>query len=312
MLGFPVPVPKNGDDFDATPVGTNLTYLLNTLQAYDASNISAGTIPYTAFDVDTNPRARYSAMFQSFILSGGLSSGFTVLAYSVPAITEAYFSSNGKRTVSISGQSFTAAINSDTYVSVNSSGTINTPQAVANNAAQPALPSADSQWLQKVISNGTTITSIVDLRNLHAVTPVVVHNPYKFSAYRNATYTFVNAAITKMPLDTKTFDTNSNFDLATSRFTAPIAGYYQFNGRVNFGASSTRALVTLYKNGVEYKRGTDYTQAAAESAATVSCLVPMIATDYIELFYYTTPATAALNTGSSIGSYLDGYLTSST
>lgn len=166
MLGFPVPVPKNGDDLDATPVGQDLTYLLQVLQAYDLSNVLAGSALDTLFAASNSPLQRFMDGFQSFIVSGGLSSGFTLLSYTVPAIIGATFQSNGVRVASISGQTFTAAINSDTYISCRSTGVINTPQAVANGAAAPALPTADSQWVEKVISNGTTITSIVDLRNL--------------------------------------------------------------------------------------------------------------------------------------------------
>jgi hypothetical protein len=166
MLSFPVPVPKNGDDFDATPVGQNLTYLLNVLQAYDLSNVLAGSALDTLFAPSNSPLQRFIDGFQSFVVSGGLPSGFSTLSYTVPAIIGATFQSNGVRVASITGQSFTAAINSDTYVSCRSTGVINTPQAVANNATPPALPTADSQWLCKVISNGTTITSILDLRQL--------------------------------------------------------------------------------------------------------------------------------------------------
>ena len=62
----------------------------------------------------------------------------------------------------------TVAISNDTYYSVTQTGIINTPQAVANGAAVPTLP-ANSQWLAKVISNATTITSILDLRTTSVI-----------------------------------------------------------------------------------------------------------------------------------------------
>lgn len=173
MYTFPVPVPKNGDDFDATPVGQLLTYLLGALNSYDLANVLAGSLLDTAFAPSNSPLQRYTDMFGSFITAGGLSTGFSTLSYTVPSITAAYFQSNGKVIRSVTGQTFTAAINSDVYVSVTSLGVI-AQQAVANNAAQPALPSADAQWLQRVVTNGTTITRIDDLRNLtplHGITP---------------------------------------------------------------------------------------------------------------------------------------------
>lgn len=166
VLSFPVAPPKNGDDLDATIAAQLFNYLLEALQALDLSNAIPGSLPDTAFPADSSPLQRFIDGFQSFVAGGGLSSGFTTLTYTVPAILGATFASNGIRVASITGQTFTAAINSDTYVSCRSTGVINTPQAVANGASAPALPTADSQWLQKVTSNGTTITSIVDLRSL--------------------------------------------------------------------------------------------------------------------------------------------------
>lgn len=165
-LSFPVAPPQNGDDLDATVVTQCLEYLLSTLQAYDLSNVIPGSALDDLFAASNSPLQRFIDGYQSFIVSGGLPGGFSGLALTVPAILGATFQSNGIRVGSIGGQSFTVAINQDTYFSVRSTGIINTPQAVANNASAPALPTADSQPLFRVISNGTVITKIVDMRNL--------------------------------------------------------------------------------------------------------------------------------------------------
>lgn len=137
-------------------------------------------------------------------------------------------------------------------------------------------------------------------------------NLYKFSAYRTAAYTTVNAVITKFPFDSEQFDTGSNFDSAINyRFTAPVAGFYWFSGHVDFGVTSTRGLVILEKNGAEEKRGTDTLVAASEIGSSVSCIVQLAVNDYVELFYYSTPALAVVNL-TVAGNYFQGFLISAT
>ena len=75
-----------------------------------------------------------------------------------------YYSLNGIRYAvgSIASRAFTAS--KDTYVSVSPTGSISYQEAV-NGGAIPAL-STDYQWVAKVITNGSTITSVVDMRKM--------------------------------------------------------------------------------------------------------------------------------------------------
>jgi len=79
-----------------------------------------------------------------------------------------------------------------------------------------------------------------------------------FSAYADAVLqTIPNDTQTKVLFQTEEFDTNSNY--ASSRFTPTVEGYYQLNAEVRLdGASGTgEMMIILYKNGAEYKRGTN-------------------------------------------------------
>lgn len=58
--------------------------------------------------------------------------------------------------------------------------------------------------------------------------------PCKFSVYR--TTAFSSSGFTTMTMDTKLFDTGSNYNTSTGLFTAPVNGFYQFNG---FATGST-------------------------------------------------------------------------
>jgi hypothetical protein len=110
-----------------------------------------------------------------------------------------------------------------------------------------------------------------------------------FSATTTASQTISNASFTKIQFNSEEFDTNSNYDSATNyRFTPTVAGYYQVNGCVSTTAPMAQLLSTIYKNGSEFKRGT---QAGAAGAylyqAAVSALVYFNgSTDYVELYIY--------------------------
>jgi hypothetical protein len=102
-----------------------------------------------------------------------------------------------------------------------------------------------------------------------------------FSAYQNSSQTITNNTWTKVQLQIEEFDTANSFDSSTNyRFTPTIAGYYQINGATNL---TNILLVSIYKNGAEYKRG----QQATLSQANVSSLLYMNgSTDYIEMYCY--------------------------
>jgi hypothetical protein len=110
-----------------------------------------------------------------------------------------------------------------------------------------------------------------------------------FSAYAAAILqTIPNGAQTKVLFQTEEFDTNNNY--TDSKFTPTVEGYYQLNAEVRLdGASGTgEMMIILYKNGSEYKRGTNQqgTQIAANFwAMQVSSMVYANGTsDYFEIY----------------------------
>ena len=110
-----------------------------------------------------------------------------------------------------------------------------------------------------------------------------------FSAYASASQTVTSATLTKVAIDTEHFDTNSNFDTSTYRFTPTVAGYYQVNGNLRAQATTniTTVIVVIYKNGSSYKRSQIIGTLTANSGQelTVSDVIYMNgSTDYIELY----------------------------
>ena len=142
-------------------------------------------------------------------------------------------------------------------------------------------------------------------------TVMVSGNMPAFSVNRNGTnQTITVNAFTKVQFTTEDFDTNNCFDNATNyRFTPTVAGYYQINGAVNSepSTSPSRCLAAIYKNGTEYKRGSDIAISAAGAYISVvsSLLYFNGTTDYIELYAYISGVTAVVG-GSSVLTYLNG------
>jgi hypothetical protein len=140
----------------------------------------------------------------------------------------------------------------------------------------------------------STIMSLSDAGNLNISSSYQVAgkqavNGPAFSAYAAAILqTIPNNAQTKVLFQTEEFDTNNNY--ASSRFTPTIEGYYQLNAEVRLdGASGTgEMMIILYKNGSEYKRGTNQsgTQIASSFwAMQVSSVVYANGTsDYFEIY----------------------------
>jgi hypothetical protein len=84
------------------------------------------------------------------------------------------------------------------------------------------------------------------------------------------------------------FDTGSNWNTSTSRFTAPVAGTYHFQATVCTATSGTYS-VQLKKNGTAIDNGVDTCAGFIYGAGTVGTMittvfVPLAAGDYIEAY----------------------------
>lgn len=133
------------------------------------------------------------------------------------------------------------------------------------------------------ITLGTPAITGGTANNLNLGTPVI-SNPYKFRAYRSAALNTANATLTKVALDAESFDTNSNF--ATSTYTVPVAGFYQFNGRIEADHDGFFQL-WLYKNGTKVSGGgADFYDLGQSSGESMSDFIQCAANDTIELWNY--------------------------
>lgn len=122
-----------------------------------------------------------------------------------------------------------------------------------------------------------------------ATSPVGFPNFYpKARAKRSGNQTISNGSWTKVQFDTETFDTGGNYDNTTNyRFTAPVTGYYLVNTLITWGSISGEDHYTkIYKNGTGIITNSIHGITGNAYTQTITDIVPLTATDYVEIFVY--------------------------
>ena len=130
----------------------------------------------------------------------------------------------------------------------------------------------------------------------------VVGNGPVFSAENTTGQSITSTTWTKVTLGSELFDTNNNF--SSSRFTATVAGYYQFNGCIRCaGSSLTGIVVSLYKNGSIVGYGNALQSSVApDNSINVSEIIYLAVNDYVELYGFiigTSPSFAYAAAGAN-------------
>lgn len=142
-----------------------------------------------------------------------------------------------------------------------------------------------------------------------------LQNPYKFGVFRNAAWTATGGA-TKVPFDTKEFDTGTNFDIVTNyRFTAPAAGFYHFDAAAGYipTASGDPVYLMIFKNGNEIKRGNQFPGfTSQQNIGVISTSVQLAANDYVEVFLWNASGSSKSGVPGANFCYFSGFLISTT
>lgn len=175
-------LPNDGETIDAQDVNGPFNAILGVLNGnVDQDNIKPGSLPWSVMDSfsdqipasamkDSGNLEKFRADAKiSFIASGLVWSALTGLNGSMTL--GQYYSNSGilLPITGITSYAFTAS--RDTYISIGQNGSIGY-SVVNNNAAQPALP-ANSNWLAKVVTSASAVTSVTDMRQ---TAPIASHN----------------------------------------------------------------------------------------------------------------------------------------
>lgn len=191
--------------------------------------------------------------------------------------------------------SYTAPSNSDLLAIVDQAGAVTKKITRADLLKGTALP-ADT----------VTTPAITDA----SVTPAKWANPYKFFAYRSSAWSTNGATAGLVTFNTEDYDTNSNFDTATGKYTAPVDGYYHFSYSIAHGFTNN-VQSEIYKNNSSYiKSPQNYNSATyAIGGTSQSFDIELTAGDYIQIYHYAAPTTTGT---ASRSTNFSGYLVSQT
>lgn len=159
-------VPTNGQALDASPLLANLNAVYQAIQAFDGSQIVAGSVAAAAFNAAINPNTLMNETTFPFIQTGLVWSTVSGLN---GTMTSGVLYFNGIRVSVLSVASNAFAANKDTYIDIDVNGNI-TYQAVTTNTASPAI-TANSIRVGICVA-GASITSFNQGLE-SAVTPII-------------------------------------------------------------------------------------------------------------------------------------------
>jgi len=271
----------NTDNATPTFMNANLDPLKNFTSAIDGlTRITTSTTPY---NITANTEV---------VLYIDASGGNKVV--NLPAATGQYHSITVKK-IDVSYNTVTVTrIGSDTIES--NTGYALSPATTTNVIAMPDEARTYSP-------NGTQ----------WRVESAHLNNRVAFRAYLTSALS-MSITTAKVGMSTEDFDLSGNYTAASSRFTAPVTGLYEFSGQFRISATSTTTRVNFlyYKNGTQYQFATNW---AVYSTAVTGDVFQQIspaymvlnANDYIEFYYNLQAGTGTLTQGND-STYWQGRL----
>jgi hypothetical protein len=143
-------------------------------------------------------------------------------------------------------------------------------------------------------TNGQVLTadSTVSPSGLKWATPASGSTFVGASAWMNSTVAISNATFTAVALADESFDTNSIHNNVTnnSRMTIPAgyAGKWLINGQIMWAGGTGLRSIALYKNGSYYGVWDNTPPTSGSQYQTMSVVLSLAFSDYIEMFVYQT------------------------
>lgn len=156
-----------------------------------------------------------------------------------------------------------------------------------------------------IIFTPNTVIKSADINsNFDNLDKGLIHNPYKFGAYRSTsqgggTIIFAN----------EYFDTNDNYNTSTGIYTCPVTGYYQFNATTSqpVTAAPQDPSMTIFKNagGVVNSHFVNMYNGVSTGSAVASTFIYCLVGDQIYVW-----SARGCDNANAAGNTFNGYLVS--
>lgn len=190
-----------------------------------------------------------------------------------------------------------------------------TPEAVTTNTISISQPTSGAPALIQAVGSDPNVDIQVKGKGSGVLDLAV---PHKFRVYwANGAASYVPASVnTKVPFDSVTYDTGSDFDLITNhRYTAKVAGLHYFNAVVCVNPAGNNEVlnVYLYINGNLWATGPyGIAPINGDYSFGVSDTVMLNVGDYVEVYVRHTGAYLMGILGGQSLTYFSGYWLSKT
>ena len=184
---------------------------------------------------------------------------------------------------------------------------------MSNIIVSASASGAGTMTVQAPVTSSNRVLTLPDATGtvLTTATAGVPVNGPAFSAVRiTSTQSLSRNTWTKVLFNSEEFDTNNCFDLANSRFTPTVAGYYQFSSAVYLqsGGSGTINFSSFYKNGVLIRYSQGIGLNSTDLILNATALIYLNGTtDYVEVYAYNSGTSPAV-TSDSVATYFQGAL----
>lgn len=290
-------VPADDDNFviDDTSAGeTKFVTFTNAIRT------GAMTLTNKTIDLTSNTLTGTTAQFNTAMSDGS----FATLA-GTETLTNKTLTSPVISTISNTG-TLTLPTSTDTLVGKATTDTLTNKTLTApiistiSNTGTLTLPTSTDTLVGKAttdtLTNKTIDAASNTLSNIgtssisdDAITPAKWTNPYCFRAYASSGTSIADAGSgTKVNFQTEDYDYNNNF--ASSTYTAPVAGVYHFNARVELTTTISGGIafyVFLKVNSTEITRGSQRGASFATSDGVVlSDDILLAANDTVTIYAY--------------------------
>lgn len=307
-----IPTLDNAEAIQVTNVSTDTFTIVRAQKGTTAKSIATGwRISNTVFSADiVTPDGTVALTNKDFTGTGNTFPTFNQSTTGNAATATALATARTINGVSFNG---TANITVADSTKVPTTRTVNGYALSANvtvSKSDVGLGNVDNTSDATKNSATATLTNKDMTSTTNSLSTATITNPSMFRVHLASAFNTTGGSFVVVPYDSANFDQGSEVDLTTNkgRFTATKAGKYQINASTEIGnTSETIAILSIYKNGSEYSRGTDNRATALNYGSVVTDVVPLAVGDYVDIRLYTA-STAALDVTTTALNYFSGFL----